>query len=285
MSKKYTFKELRSSRRAPIIATYIGLFIGAVIMMFPFLWALSSSLQGPGLAYVKPVKFFAPPFEWSNYAKVFQKMNFLAYFKNSGIIAIFVVAGEVLSSSFIGFGFAKYKFKGSGFMWFCLLGTMMLPANILIIPLYQMWNTVGGLDTYLPLTVPFFFGRAFNIFLMRQCFMSLPGALYEAAIMDGANPFKIYARIYLPLAKPTLITIAVTAFMHAWNNMFDPLIYITSIEKYPVSLGLTYVKNAFEYNTELLMAASMIAMAPILAVYIFAQKYFVGGVSAGAVKG
>lgn len=277
-------KRLRS-RKVDKMITYFGLFLGALLMLFPFLWGLSVSLQGPGLAYVKPSPFFQPPYFFSNYIKVFEKMNFLHYFKNSAIICSFVIVGEVFANAFIGFGFAKYKFKGSGIIWFCLLATMMIPANILIIPLYKMWDSVGGINTLLPLIVPFFFGTAFNVFLMRQCFMSLPSSLYEAAVMDGATPPGIFAKVYLPLAKPTLITIAIMSFMTQWNNMFTPLIYLTTKEKYPVSLGLMYVRDAFTYNTELLMAAAIIAMVPILVAYIFGQKYFMGGIATGAVKG
>lgn len=276
---------LTKKKARPHTVAVIGLMLGALLMMFPFLWGLSVSLQGPGLAFQVPAQFFKPPFVFGNYVTVFKKMNFLSYFKNSVIVSLLFILGNLFSNSFIGFGFAKYKFKGSNVLFFGLLCTMMLPGNLLIIPLYKMWNIVGGLDTFLPLVVPSFFGSAFNVFLMRQCFMSMPSSLYEAAIIDGAKPPMIYFKIYLPLAKPTLATIAVMAFMSSWNDMFHPLIYLTSQSKYTISLGLMYLQDAFEYNTELLMAAAMIALFPTLILYVCAQKYFTGGISAGAVKG
>lgn len=278
-------KSIFGSRRAPKGLTIFGLVLGGFLMVFPFLWGLSVSLQGPGLAFKTPPDFFKPPYMFSNYVSIFEKLDFLAYFKNSAIVTALFVLGNIFSNSFVGFGFARYKFKGSGVLFFGLLATMMLPGNILIIPMYMIWNKVGALNTFIPLVLPSFFGSAFNIFLMRQCFMSLPGELYEAAIIDGAKPPMIFGRIYLPLAGPTIATIATMAFMSAWNDMFNPLIYITDKSLYTISLGLMYVQDAFKYNTELLMAAAMIAMAPTLVIYIFAQKYFVSGVSAGAVKG
>ncbi len=277
--------KMLSARNLPKLFTMIGLLFGAAVMMFPFLWGLSVSLQEAGKSTAIPPQFFIPPYRFANYADVINKMDFLTYFINSVVISVLCIIGNVFSNAFIAFGFAKYKFKGSGVLFFALLCTMMLPGNILIIPLYVMWNTVGGIDTIAPLVVPAFFGGAFNIFLMRQCFLSLPGDLYEAAIIDGAKPPAIFARIYFPLSKATLATIAVMTFMGSWNDMFHPLIYLTSQSKYTISLGLLYIKGAFQYNNELLMAAAMIAMCPTLILYIFAQKYFVGGVAAGAVKG
>lgn len=269
-------------RKFPVV---ICLLIGAVIMAFPFLWAVSVSLQNPGLAFVNPPKFFTPPYKFDNYKIVFQEIEFLHYSLNSLFIAALCIIGQIVSNSFIAFGFAKYKFKGSSVLFFAVLCTMMIPGNILSIPRYIMWHKVGGLDTYFPLTVQYFFGDAFNIFLLRQCFLGMPGALYEAATIDGASPPRIFAEIYMPLARATIITVAVTTFINCWNNMFDPLIYITTKSKYTIALALVYIKGKFEYNLELLMASSILAMLPVVIVYFFAQKHFVQGLTSAAVKG
>ena len=162
---------------------------------------------------------------------------------------------------------------------------MMIPGNIISIPRYIMWHMVGAVDTYIPMTVPKFFGDAFSLFLMRQCFRGLTNDFYEAATIDGAHPLKIFFRIYLPLAKPMLATLAVRTFMGMWNSMLEPLIYITTPSKYTLSIGLLYIRGVFSHKLELLMAASILAMIPVILIYFFAQKQFVQGLVAGGVKG
>lgn len=278
-------KRKRFLKRNSNFLSIVILSIIAFIMLFPFLWALSIALKGPGLAYQNPPRFFEPPLMFSNFAIVFEEADFLRYALNSAFIAVMVIIGELVVNSFVGFGLAKYNFKGANVIFFFILATMMLPENVMQIARYVLWSKVGGLDTYLPIILPKWFGVAFNIFLMRQCFLSIPHELYEAAHIDGANPIKIYASIYMPLAKATLATMTVTVFMSTWNNMFEPLIYLTTKSKYTLSIGLLYLKGEFEYNLELLIAASLISMLPVVVVYFFAQKYFVSGLVSSGVKG
>lgn len=262
------------------------LALGAVVMIFPFLWALSVSLQGPGLAYRTPPLFFKPPFRFDNYLRALNEANMLKYAANTLFVTVLAVVGTVFSNAFIGFGFAKYKFKGSDFLFFTVLCTMMLPGNITIIVHYIMWQMLGALDTYVPLIVPAFFGSAMTTFLFRQNFLSIPNELYEAALVDGAAPPKIFFGIYLPLAKTVIATVVVQSFITHWNNMFQPLVYLTSKEKYTISIGLLYLKGTFEDNNlEILLAASVLAMLPTLIIYFFAQKQFVAGLVSGSVKG
>ncbi len=262
------------------------LALGAVVMIFPFLWALSVSLQGPGLAYRTPPLFFKPPFRFDNYLRALNEANMLKYAANTLFVTVLAVVGTVFSNAFIGFGFAKYKFKGSDFLFFTVLCTMMLPGNITIIVHYIMWQMLGALDTYVPLILPAFFGSAMITFLFRQNFLSIPNELYEAALVDGAAPPKIFFGIYLPLAKTVIATVVVQSFITHWNNMFQPLVYLTSKEKYTISIGLLYLKGTFEDNNlEILLAASVLAMLPTLIIYFFAQKQFVAGLVSGSVKG
>lgn len=262
------------------------LLLGSVIMVFPFLWALSVSLQGPGLAYETPPLFFKPPFRFDNYLRALNEANMLRYAANTFFVTVLAVIGTVISNAFIGFGFAKYKFKGSELLFFTVLCTMMLPGNITIIIHYIMWQKLGALDTYIPLILPAFFGTAVTTFLFRQNFLSIPGELYEAALVDGAAPPKIFFGIYLPLAKAVIATVVVQSFIANWNNMFQPLVYLTSKEKYTISIGLLYLKGTFESNNlEILLAASVLAMLPAVIIYFFAQKQFVEGLVSGSVKG
>lgn len=264
----------------------ICLAAGSLLMIFPFLWALSVSLQGPGLAYETPPLFFKPPYRFDNYLKALNEANMLKYALNTAFVTVLAVVGTVFSNAFIGFGFAKYKFKGSGPLFFTVLCTMMLPGNITIIVQYIMWQKLGALDTYIPLILPAFFGTAMMTFLFRQNFMSIPNELYEAALVDGAAPPRIFFGIYLPLAKAVIATVVVQSFITNWNNMFQPLVYLTSKEKYTISIGLLYLKGTFESNNlEILLAASVLAMLPTLVLYFFAQKQFVEGLVSGSVKG
>ncbi|MBO5007590.1 MAG: carbohydrate ABC transporter permease [Clostridia bacterium] len=255
-------------------------------MVFPFIWALSVSLQGPGLAYITPPRFFKAPFYFSNYSEAFAKANMFRYFLNSLFIAVLNIIGAVASNSFIGFGFARYQFKGSQVLFFTVLCTMMLPGNITAIVHYIMWQNVGALDTYIPLIVPSFFGSAMMTFLFRQHFLSIPTDIYSAALVDGASPPRIFMQVYMPMSKPIIATVTIQTFLNSWNNMFQPLIYLTTKSKYTISVGLLYLKGTFETNnTEILIAASVLAMLPAVVLYFFAQKQFVQGMVSAAVKG
>lgn len=265
---------------------HLVLSIGAIIMIFPFVWAVSVSLQGPGLAYELPPKFFKPPYFFKNYITAIKDANMLQYCLNSLWVSALCVLGAVISNTFIGFGFAQYNFKGSQFIFFTVLATMMLPSNMTTIAHYMIWKSTGALDTYIPLTLPSFLGGAMMIFLCRQHFLSIPKDMYEAALVDGANPLRIFFQIYLPISKAIIATIAINTFQSSWNNMFHSLIYLTTKSKYTISIGLLYLKGTFEANNlEILLAASVLAMIPIIIVYFCAQKQFVEGMVAGAVKG
>ena len=273
------------NRTSNIVVTSLLVF-GTVIMIFPFIWALSVSLQGPGLAYITPPSFFKAPFYFSNYVEAFKRANMFRYFLNSLFIAVLNIVGAVASNSLIGFGFARYKFKGSQFLFFTVLCTMMLPGNITSIVHYIMWQKIGALDTYIPLIVPSFFGSAMMTFLFRQHFLSIPSDIYSAATVDGASPPRIFMQVYMPMSKPIIATVAIQTFLNSWNNMFQPLIYLTTKSKYTISVGLLYLKGTFETNnTEILIAASVLAMLPAVILYFFAQKQFVAGLVSSAVKG
>lgn len=278
-------KKKKSAKNLKIVSVVL-LILGSVLMIFPFLWALSVSLQGPGLAYKTPPQFFKPPFRFDNYITALQKANMLKYFVNSLFVAVLTILGTVLSNSFIAFGFAKYKFKGSGVLFFTVLCTMMLPGNITVIIHYIMWHKLGALDTYIPLILPTFFGTAMTTFLFRQNFMSIPDDLYYAALVDGAAPPRIFFQIYLPLSKSIITTVVIQTFISSWNNMFQPLVYLTTKSKYTIPIGLLYLKGTFESNNlEILLAAAVLAMLPALVLYFFAQKQFVEGMISAGVKG
>ena len=257
----------------------------AVIMIVPFIWAVGVSLQGPGQAYNTQPTIFQPPFMFSNYVEVLSKYNFVRYFANTLLItAINVVAG-VIANSMVSFGFAKYDSKGINALFFIALCTMYVPSVSMMVPQYVIWSKVGVLDTYIPLTLASFFGNIGWIFLFRQQYKSLSNSFYEAAYIDGANPLYIWWKIYMPLCKPIIATIALRIFMGDWNNLQGPLLYLTSKEKYTVALAMSALKTDAYGRVELQMAGAIITMIPVIAVYMFAQKYFIGVIADAGVKG
>ncbi|MCY3867285.1 MAG: carbohydrate ABC transporter permease [Chloroflexi bacterium] len=199
------------------------------------------------------------------------------YYVNTTIITTLSVIGQVVSSAVVAYGFAR--FPGRSFIFLVLLSTLMIPFHMLIIPRFNLFRHLGWLDTFLPLIVPNFFGGAFSIFLLRQYFLTIPLDLDEAAKMDGASAFQIFARIILPLARPALGAVAVFEFVSTWNDFLSPLIYLSSDRNYTVSIGLAAFRNDYFTAWHLFMAASAVAMLAPPAVFFLAQKYFISGVA------
>jgi len=247
----------------------------AFIMVSPMIWAFSVSLAGPGQAYVNPPKFFAPPLRFDNYSTVLEKYNFLKYLGNSLFLCIMEMAGTLFTSCMVAFGFAKYESKAFNAVFFIGLCTMYIPSITCMVPRYVIWSELGALDTYIPLIVPHFLGSIGTIFLVRQNFKSIPNSFFEAAHIDGANPFYILWKIYVPLSKPILALTMLKCFQSAWNALQGPLIYITTKEKYTVSLALAQLRSVTEGRIELQMAATMMVLVPVLVVYFVCQKFFV----------
>jgi len=272
-------------RRDYSIWGLVALLLGSIIMLFPFVFAFSGSLVSNGAAIYRMEWF--KEWNWSNYVRVMKEADFLRYTMNTLLIAVIDILGSIISNTFIGFGFARYETKGLGILFFGALCTMFLPGTVMQVPLFVMWTKLHCIDTYLPLVLDKFFGSAINIFLMRQCFKGLPAGLYEAALIDGANPLYIYARIYMPLARPMIATLSLNAFKGAWNGLFGPLIYITSQEKRTISLALANFNSKYEMSGDvhLLMAAAIIAMLPTTVIYAFTQKQFIAGMASAAIKG
>ncbi len=284
-AKKIKKPNFFTKRRDYNIWGYFVLILGAAVMVFPFLFAVSGSLvENPMDVY----KFqFFKDFHWQNYVRVLTEVNLLRYIGNTLVIIAHYMVGFILSNSFIGFGFAIYRFKGSEALFFIILATMFVPSTVMQVPTFLIFSELGVIDTYVPLIFGSFFGAPMRLFLMRQCFKGLPGGLYEAALIDGANPLYIYARIYMPLARPMLATLALQAFQGGWNELFGPLIYITSQEKRTLSLALANLNTSLgaKGDAQLLLAAAVIAMTPSIIVYALVQKQFIAGMASAAIKG
>lgn len=202
------------------------------------------------------------------------------------VITAFVVMGNVLSNSFIAYGFAKISFPGKNILFALVLATMMVPGFVTMIPQYILFTQIGWVGTYLPLIVPSFFGSAFFIFLMRQFYMSISNELVEAAKIDGANHLYIWSRLMLPLTKPALITVGIMSFNGAWNDFLGPLLYITREDRYTLQIGLQSFQSQSTTQWNYLMAGATLVMIPTILLFFFAQKYFISGMDlTGGTKG
>ncbi|WP_068620911.1 carbohydrate ABC transporter permease [Paenibacillus tuaregi] len=269
----------------PRIVAFLLLLGGACIVLVPLLWTVAVSLKTP--AEVFKDNFFPKVWKWANYANAVQAIPFFTFLKNTLTILIPVLIGTVFSSAVSAYGFARFNFKGKRALFLVLLATMMLPSQVTMIPMFLMFKELGWVDTFLPLIVPAFFGGgAFNIFLIRQFMRGIPKELDESAYVDGASRMQIFLRIMLPLSKPPLIAVAIFTFMGVWNDFQGPLIYLNSNEHYTLALGLSMFKGLYNVEWNMLMAATILIMLPVLITFFIAQKYFIEGISiSSAVKG
>lgn len=278
-------RKRRPKIKATTILLHLFLILCSFIMIFPFLWTISSSLKDISQIFIVPPKFIPDPFVWSNYPDSLRAMPFGRAYWNSFYITVLVVVISLLTASMAAFAFAKIRFKGAGFLFIFFLATMMVPKQVTMIPTYMLMEFIGWLDTHLALIVPGALFNAFAVFLLRQFIMGIPNDLIEAAVMDGANPIKIYSSIILPLIKPALSAVGIFIFMGSWNSFLEPLIYLSTTELYTVPLLLNYFKGLYVMDWALMMAGSTISIIPVLIVYIFAQKQIIEGVALTGIKG
>ena len=266
------------------VLLYVLLIIIGIIMVVPFLWMISTSLKEQyDTVKIPPVWIPNPP-RWQNYVDLFTQQPMLQFMLNTIKIVFFVVLGQLFFSSLAAYCFARIKFKGRTVMFFFYIATLMVPGQVTMIPTYLMFAKVGLVDNHIVLILPAFFS-AFGVFLLRQFFMSLPKELEEAAEIDGCNPFTTYYRIMLPLIVPAMLTLGVFTLMNTWNDYMGPLIYLTTPEKYTMTLGIAYFKGVYTTQWNLVMAGSVLSVIPILVAYLCAQKYFVEGIAFSGVKG
>ena len=233
-----------------------------------------------------PPEWIPDPFTLENYKQAFTLLPFGQYFLNTIIIVAAVMAGTLLTSSICAYGFSRIEWKGRNLVFSLILSSMMLPYAATLIPTFIGWSKVGAINTYLPLTIPAWFGGgAFNIFLLKQFFQGIPRELDESAVMDGAGHFTIYSRIILPLVKPALVVVALFTFMNTWNDFLAPLIYINDDNKFTLALGLQLFTSQYTAQWHLLMAAATVILIPVVIVFLFGQKYFIEGITMTGLKG
>jgi multiple sugar transport system permease protein len=274
---------------------YLIACLSSILFMGPFIWTLFSSLKPFTEIYLFPPTLFPKQWEWSNYPLACTLQPIGRWMLNSVFITVISLIGVLFSGSLVAYSFSKFSFPGRDFLFTVTLATMMLPSAVTLIPRYLLFHRMHWLNTYLPLIVPAFFGGgAFNIFLLRQFFLSLPNELNEAAIIDGASSFKVLYSILLPLSKPALATVSVIYILWSWDNFMEPLIYLDTPNKFPIAVGIKYfqragpgahVISAGKPIEQLLMAVAVMMTAPIVVLFFLAQQYFVQGVVMSGIKG
>ncbi len=274
------------SEQAKRLALHAVLIAGSLLFLLPFIWSFSTSLKAESEVFAFPPQFIPETLQWRNYPDALTAVPFGRYALNTLGLAAARIIGNVLSFSLVAFAFARLRWKGRDTLFFVVLATMMIPAEVTLIPQYLIFAEIGWVNTYLPLTVPAFFAdSAFFVFLLRQFFLTLPRELDDAARVDGASYFQVYWRIILPLSKPALITIGIFTFQNSWNAFFGPLIYLQDRSLYTVSLGLSRFQEEFYTEWTLLMAAAVSIMIPTILVFFLLQRRFVEGMTFTGIKG
>lgn len=274
MSKKT--KEINSVFSG-LISTLI-LAAGAIIILIPLFWTVGMALKPNSEMYTP--NFFPTVIQWSNFKDAVTSIDFFLYLKNTMMIVIPCLIGTVCSSAVVAYGFSRFEFRGKRIWFLILLATMMLPSQVTMIPSFLIYRQIGWVNTVLPLVVPAFFGGgAFNIFLIRQYMSGIPKDFDEAARIDGAGSLRIFMKVMLPMCKPVLTAVSIFTFMGTWNDFNGPLIYLYDSNKYTLSLGLAFFKGLYTSKWNLMMAATVLVMLPILILFFLAQDYIIDGIS------
>jgi multiple sugar transport system permease protein len=283
--KKSRFVSQKRSKRIMDILLTGLLIILSLAALFPFYWMISNSFKTEWEAFQFPPTLYPHDFTWDNYNNLTSNLPFGLFFWNSARIAIIGVVGQLFTSSLAAFGFARLNFPGKDKLFLFVLGTMMVPGIVTIIPLYIIVFNLHWVNTYYPLILPAVLGSSFGTFLLRQYMLSLPIELEDAARIDGCNSFQIYYLIAFPLIKPALATLGVFAFMDLWNDFFGPLIFLDRIELYTVQLGAALARGQWHTDQGLIMAGAVLISIPVLVVFILLQRYFVQGIALTGIKG
>jgi len=274
-----------TARRAARTALrHVSVWALALLFVFPFLSMLSTAFKLPDDIFSAPPSLW--PTEWTleNFAAVFDEIPFWQYLWNTLVIAGLSVLGMLISSPLVAYSLSKIGWRGQRPLLVIVMATMMLPPQVTMIPLFLMWNGLGATNSIIPLVAPAFFGTPFLIFMLRQFLTSVPNELLQAARIDGASELRIYWSIVLPQARPALITAAIFQFVWAWTDFLNPLIYLNDASKYTLSIGLYSFFGERNLEWGPLMAASVLFTVPALVLFVFFQRYFIGGVGAGALK-
>ncbi len=275
---------------------YSALVVGGVAMMIPFLWMLTVSLKTRSEVFSSSPLFFPSGLHWENYSKMWFALpgvTFGTFFQNSIVIASLATLGQVITCSMAAYAFAVFDFRFKRVLFALILATLIIPFQVVLVPNFILYRYLpwplsesgNWIGTNLPLWVWAFFGGAFGTFLLRQFFLTIPNELADAARVDGANPWQVFLRIYVPLARPALATLAIFQFMWSWNDLLDPLIYLRDLPSYTTTVGLAFFQGQFVGKWPEMMAGALVSLLPMIILFVIAQKYFVRGITLSGLKG
>ena len=278
-------KSIRWSNVTTLGITYVILAILGILVTLPFFWMLSTSFKRPEDVFVFPPKWIPDPIVWTNFPRALTAIPFFTFLGNTLTVTVFSLIGTLVSASLAAYAFARLRWPGRDTLFLVVLTTLMIPQQVTLIPQFIIFRRLGWLDTLLPLIVPWYLGGgAFNIFLLRQFFMTVPPELDDAARIDGCGFMGIYARILLPLAKPSLAAVTIFCIQARWNEFLLPLIFIHRPEHFTLALGLRLFQEQYYIDWTGLMSASTIVMLPVLIMFYFAQRYFIQGIVFTGIK-
>lgn len=280
-----TKKKINRRKLIHTIFVYLCLTLLAFFTVLPFVWTLSTSLKGPNeTLYSFPPKFIPENPTLNSYKVVWTTLPIPRYFLNSVILAIFQVGLPVILCSLAAFPLARMDFKGKNIVFMIVMATMMIPGDVTMIPIYLILSKLGLLGSRLGVILPSAAG-AFGIFLMRQAFIGIPGEIEDSAFIDGTSTWQMWRYIMFPMVKPSVATFAILRFINSWNAFLWPLLVFTDPKMYPLTVGLYNLRGAFVTNTRLVAAGTVIALIPIIVVFVSFQRYFIEGAYSSAVKG
>jgi multiple sugar transport system permease protein len=268
---------------------YATLIILSTLFTFPFLWTVLTAFKAPYEIFRFPPPLFPERFQWENFVEVWRQVPFFTFLINTLTVACLSVLGDILTASLVAYGFARFRFPGRNILFLLVISVLILPDEVTIIPQFLIYRSIGWLDTLKPLILPAFLGGgAFNIFLLRQFFLTLPRELDEAAMIDGASSFRILWQILIPLSKPAIATVAIFSFLFHWNDFLRPLIFLNTVNNFTLSLGLRFFRQTADTGgaprEHLLMAASVMMTIPVIALFFAMQRHFVEGITLSGLK-
>jgi ABC-type glycerol-3-phosphate transport system permease component len=283
-------------KRARRAGVYVALVAGGLAMIIPFLWMLTTSLKTRAEVFSTSPLAFPTGLHWENYSKMWfalPSVTFGTFFQNSIVIASLATLGQLVTCSMAAYAFAMIDFRFKRVLFALILATLIIPFQIVLVPNFILYRYLpwpfsdsgNWIGTNLPLWVWAFFGGAFGTFLLRQFFLTIPRELADAARVDGANPWQIFVKVYVPLAMPALATLAIFQFMWSWNDLLDPLIYLRDLPSYTTTVGLAFFEGQFVGKWPEMMAGALVSLLPMIILFVVAQKYFVRGITLSGLKG
>ncbi|GBF77723.1 sugar ABC transporter ATP-binding protein [Paenibacillus sp. 598K] len=275
-----------TKKRLRRMSLYAMLILGSVIFILPFVWMVRSAVMDASQIFIVPPVWIPDPFKLDNFRTALETVPFGRYFLNTLFIVACSVTGAVVTSAICGYSFSRLRWPGRDFFFALLMTGLMLPYAVTLIPTFLGWRTVVGPNSYLPLILPAWFGGgAFNIFLIRQFMRTIPKALDEAALMDGAGYFRIFTHVIFPLSRSAVIVVALFQFLAVWNDFLGPLVYVNKESMFTLALGLQQFIGYYTAQWELLMAAATMVVLPPILVFLVGQKYFIHGIAVSGIKG